>query len=474
MSITQCAAMVTDRPFWLPTILPRRVEVNAFATLGLRVFVILLGLVAFTVATPARAVTILRDAGVEYGLKQIAAPILRAAGLNPNRVKVLVIDDSSFNAFVVDRSTIFVHAGLIEKSDDVSVLQAVIAHEAAHITNGHITRRDLNLRSMQAVAGLGIALAILAGAAGAGQAAGGLAIGVQSSALRSFLSHTRAEEAAADASAANYLQLAGIGAQGMVDLHNSFRGQEVLSASRQDPYMQSHPLTRDRIRAAEAYVASHGKGKGPSDADRYWYDRVKGVLTGFSRSPKWTLRRAGEEQWPDIRYMREAIAYHRNRNLSQSLSHIDKAIAQRPKDPFYHDLKGQILIENRQWQAALASYGQAVNLAPNDALILGDYGHALLAVDRYRDAQQALEKSLRQDTRNARVLRDLSQAYAQTGQNGMAALVTAERYALAGRLKDAELHARRAVDLLPRGSAASRRAEDILDAAKQDKKRNKR
>ncbi|WP_240453899.1 M48 family metalloprotease [Chachezhania antarctica] len=466
--------MLNIRPFRLPTIPPLHGKVNVLSALATRGVAVALVIVALMAATPARALTILRDAGIEYGLTQLSAPILRAAGLNPNRVKVLVIDDSSFNAFVVDRSTIFVHSGLIEKAGDGSVLQAVIAHEAAHITNGHITRRGVNMRSAQTVAGLGIALGIIAGVAGAGEAAGGLAIGVQNSALRSFLSHTRAEESAADSSAANYLQSAGLGAQGLVALHETFRGQEVLSAGRQDPYTRSHPLTRDRMRAAQAYVAANGAGAGPSDADRYWFARVDGVLTAFSRSPDWTLRRAAEEPWPDIRAMREAIAYHRNRDLSNSVAAIDRAIALRPDDPFYRDLKGQFLIESRQWQPALAAYGEAVNLAPDDALILGNYGRALLAVDRYKDAQQAMEKSLQRDARNARVLRALSLAYAETGQTGMAALVTAERFALAGRLEDAELHASRAIALLPRGSAGARRAEDIVDAAKQDKKRKSR
>jgi predicted Zn-dependent protease len=56
----------------------------------------------------------------------------------------------------------------------------------------------------------------------------------------------------------------------------------------------------------------------------------------------------------------------------------------------------------------------------------------------------------------------------------MAALVTAERYALQGRLKDAGLHARRATDLLPRGSAPWRRAQDVLIASERFEKGKKR
>ena len=90
-------------------------------------------------ALPAKATSLLRDADMEYGLKQIAAPILRAAGLSPSRVKILVVDDSSLNAFVISNDAIFIHAGLLSKMARADMLQGVIAHEAAHITNGHLT-----------------------------------------------------------------------------------------------------------------------------------------------------------------------------------------------------------------------------------------------------------------------------------------------------------------------------------------------
>lgn len=422
-------------------------------------------------ALPSAAITLLRDADIEHGLTKLAAPVLSAAGLNAKRVRVLVVNDSAFNAFVIDSQTIFVNYGLILKVKSPEMLQAVIAHEAAHIANGHLSRRMQNMRSANSVSGLGIALAVLAAAAGAGEAAGGLAIGIQSSALRSFLAHTRAEESSADRSAAGYLTRAGINPQGMVDLHQIFAGQEVLSVNNQDPYMRSHPMSRDRVRAAKAYVASYG-GNTSRDADAdYWFARVRGKLSAFIRSPKWTSRRAGEETSKDVRLMRESVAFHRQNKLKKSINALNAALSQRPNDAFYYDLKGQILMENRRWNEALSAYRRAVDLAPSEPLILGGYGRALLAAGKPKQAIQAMEKARARDFRDARLLRDMSLAYAKTGQNGMAALVTAERYALQGRMDDAGRHAKRATSLLPRGSTTWRRAQDVLVAAEQYQKR---
>ncbi len=425
-------------------------------------------------ALPSAAITLLRDPDIEHGLQQIAGPVLVAAGLSPKRVRVLVVNDDSFNAFVIDSQTIFLHYGLIMKVNRADMLQAVIAHEAAHITNGHLARRMGNMQHARGVANLGAALALIAAVAGASEAAVGIAAGTQSSAFRSFLKHTRAEESSADRSAAGFLRNAGINLQGMVDLHHAFRGQELLTVGQQDPYMQSHPLTRDRIRAAETFLATYGGSALPNPHADYWFARVRGKLSAFLRAPKWTMRRAPSEAASDIRLMREAVAYHRQRNLPRARAAIDGALEIRPDDPYYYELRGQIMMENREWDPALASYRKAVDLAPREPLILAGYGRALLATGRSREALEYLEKARQRDFRDGRMMRDLAVAYANLGENGMASMVTAERYALQGRLPDAELHAKRAVAQLPRGSAAWQRAQDVLIAAERLNKRKKK
>lgn len=425
-------------------------------------------------AAPARAVGLLRDADIEHALGELAAPLLRGAGLSPRRVKVMVVDAASLNAFVIDNRTIYLHYGLVSKTGSAAMLQAVIAHEAAHISNGHLSRRMNNMAGARTAAGLGMALAAVAAAAGGGEAAAGLAIGTASSAQAAFFKHTRAEESAADRSASSYLRSAGINPQGMVDMHRLFRGQELLSESRQDPYLRSHPLTTDRIRAAEAYVAAHGNDAAPDAQAEYWFARARAKLSAFTRPPDWTLRRAGEETHDDIRLMREAIAWHRLSDVNRALASIDAAIAMRPEDAWYHDLRGQILIENRRFDAAVDAYARAVELAPGDALILAGHGRALLAAGHPRDALEQLERARERDFRDLRALHDMALAYAQLGENGMASLVTAERYALSGRMDDAGLNAKRAYALLPHGSAPWQRAQDVLIASERNAKRKKR
>jgi len=429
-------------------------------------------LILAALTTGANAQSLIRDAEIEYALRKLAQPIFAAAGLNGNHIKILVINDSSLNAFVADNQHMFIHSGLILKLKTAEELQAVIAHEAAHIANGHISRRLANMRSAKTAAGLGMLLSLAAGVASGNTAAGaGAAAGAVSSAQRAFLSHTRSEESSADQSGARFMARAGIDPHAMVKVLDIFSGQEVLSASRMDPYALTHPLSRDRLRAVKGYAAAYTPQGKPDPNAGYWYARARGKLGAFIRNSNWGLREARKTSYKDVALMMKAVAYHQMPNVKKALKAVDALVKARPTDPYAHELRGQILLESRKFNAAAAAYAKAVSLAPREPLILAGYGHALLAQGNVKKALSVLEKARARDPQDEHMMRDLAMAYAKTGNNGMASLATAERYALRGRLKDAALHAKRAAGLLPRGSAGWNRAQDVLRAAQAVEKR---
>lgn len=412
--------------------------------------------------------SLIRDAGVEHALRQIAGPVLTAAGLPASRVQILLINDPTMNAFVADTNHIFVHTGMLLRLSNAAELQAVLAHEAAHIANGHIARRLTNLRGAAIGSRLGLLLALAAGAAGApGNAIVGIAAGTSGTAQRIFLSHTRAEESSADQSGIRYMAQAQVDPHAMLDVLDLFRGQEALAPGRQDPYLLSHPLTRDRLRGLRGYVAAQEGRKYTDNATvDYWFSRAKATVGAFTQNPAETLRKVGPDDTSDAALIRKAVAYHRMSKTGAALQAIDTLIDRRPDDPYAMDLRGQILLESRQYAAAVDAYGKAATLAPYEPQILAGYGRALLARDTPKSNQQALkvlEKAQANDANDDRMLRDLAVAYAKTGNTGMASVATAERYAVMGRPKDAGVHARRAMGVLPRGSPGWLRAQDVLN-----------
>jgi predicted Zn-dependent protease len=260
---------------------------------------------------------------------------------------------------------------------------------------------------------------------------------------------------------------AGVDATAMLDVLDIFRGQEALSVGRQDPYLLTHPLTRERLRSVRALVAGLDAAA-PDNTTLYWFQRMQGKLTAFLRAPSWTLRRVGRTDMSEIARLRRAIAYHRQPDTDRAMTEIDALVAMRPDDPYYHELRGQILYESRIYANAVAAYARAVELAPRSPLILAGYGRALLAADTAAGNRQALEvlnRARARDPFNPRLLRDLGLAHARLGQNGMASVATAERYALQGRFDDAQIHANRASGLLPQGSPGWLRAQDVLGVA---------
>lgn len=419
-------------------------------------------LLSLVLTLPAAARGIIRDAEIEFALRQVAQPILQAAGL-PSSTRIIIINDDSLNAFVANSRTIFLHSGLLLRVENAAQVQAVIAHEAAHIANGHLTNRPAAARNAANIGRLGLILSAAAAAVGGAEAGAGVAIGSSQAALRNFLAHTRAQEASADQSSLRYLAQAGVDPQAAADVLNLFQGQEVLSVGRQDPYVRTHPLTRDRIRAVEGFAAAITAREVDRTQVEYWYARAVGKLSAFLRAPAWTLRRV-RGQNDEIAVLRRAIAYHRRPDLNRALQGIDGLIAGRPNDPYYHELKGQFLLESGQAQAAVASYQRAANLAPREALIQAGLGRALMASNRYADALPVLERARANDSFNPSLLRDLAVTHGRLGQPGLASVAAAERYASLGRLEDARINAERAAGLLPRGSSGWLRAQDILTA----------
>lgn len=424
---------------------------------------IIIGLIFALYAFQAFAVSLLRDADIENAFSELSKPVLQAAGLSPSGIKIMLIDDTRPNAFVIDNKHIFITTGLALKTRTPEMFQSIIAHEAAHIAYGHVARRTQNIENARSVAAFGLALGIMTGAlSGNAELGTSLALGTSSSATRALLAHTRAEESAADQAAMSYMAQSRIDAAGMADVLDIFVGQENLSANRQDPYARTHPLSRDRLRVVEGRVTAQPKPARDKNA-LYWHDRAIGKLSAFVRTPDWTLKNTDSSSHEDVKHLRRAVAFSRQGKLEEAINEISKAQSARPKDAYLQDLKAEFYMRHKKFDRAAKEYQKASDLDGSNALILAGYGRALLASNQTNKALSVLKTSRQKDFRNIRMLRDLAVAYSKTGQNGMASLITAERFALQGKTKDAKIHARRALDNLPRGSPGWQSAEDILD-----------
>ncbi len=408
---------------------------------------------------------VIRDAEIEDIIRGYATPLLQSAGIPPGDVDLVLVNDNAINAFVAGGMNIFIYTGLLRQAKSPDEVIGVLAHEIGHIAGGHLARRgaEMERASTEALLSmvLGVAAAVAAGRADVGAA---VAVGGQSTAVRGLLAHTRAEESAADQAAFRFLEGTGHTAQGLADLLGRLADQELVSSRYQDPYVRTHPLSRDRLATAIAFVERTPVGASASPAERARFSRMQAKLAGFSDPPQKTLDSyVGDDA--DSRYAR-AIAHYRRGDLSQTLPLIDGLIAADPKDPFLHELKGQMLFENGRLQAAVEAYQAAIALRPKDPVLLAPAAAAM--VEDGRDIGRAIELLQHvtlKEPRNPGAWRQLGIAFGKQGDIGQASVALAESAMLNGQKDDAILQARRAQGLLPEGSTGWLKAEDILRAA---------
>lgn len=421
---------------------------------------------ALSLSLSAHAQSLLSDAETEWFLREVTKPIFDAAGLDPASVHFYIVNDPNLNAFVYGGQNIFIHTGLMLETDDVNEVIGVLAHETGHITGSHLARRQEGAGTPTTIALVSMLLGVAAIAAGAGDAGIGIIGGGQQAAQRSFLSFTRVQEASADQAAAQFLEKAGISGQGLIDTFRRFGTNEYLIGVPQDPYVRSHPLNSDRVQRLEAVVsASPYYEKAPNPEHAYYYERIKGKIEGFILPADAALRKYPvSDKSVRARYAR-AYAYHKAVELDKGLAEIDSLLAERPNDPYFLELKGQLLFENGRLEEALAPLRDAVAAKPDEPQIRTLLGRVLIATekDEYRaEAIKELEFAATQDAESPFIWYQLGIAYNLDGDDGLASLAAAEQAALAGNLGPTIYNAKRALDVLPRGTPKWQRAQDLL------------
>lgn len=457
---------------------------TAFAVRARGLRAVLAGLVVLLVlgvlgasGAPAAAreagIKAVRDAEIEEILGQWSAPLLRQAGMDTGSVRIVLVESPDVNAFVAGGPNIFIHTGLLMKTGDPGEVLGVIAHELGHISGGHLlrTREALRDASWEAMAGtlLGVGAAI---ASGQGGAAGALSLGSQSMAMRNFMAHSRMQESSADQAALRVMTRAGYDPSGLVTFLEKIGGGDLAAQTGEVEYVRTHPLTGNRIDALRGGVeGSATQGKGWTPAMREAHARMKAKLVGFLAPDQVSWHFADQDASPAAEYARAIAAYRRSRT-DEAVRRIDALIGRAPDNPYFHEIKGQMLLEFGRAGEAVQSYGKAVALRPHSGLLRIDLARALIAQDAgapdaktRAEALSHLHRALHAEPRSALAHRLLATLYGQAGEEPMAQLHLAEEALLQRRVAEARRLAEAALKGLPTGQAPARQARDILAAA---------
>jgi predicted Zn-dependent protease len=417
----------------------------------------------------AQGIGLIRDAEIESTIRAYADPIFKAAGLDAAAIQVHLVNDNRINAFVAGGMNMFINTGLLMRSDSPNQVIGVIAHETGHIAGGHLIRIQDEMRnaSIQSI------LALLAGI-GAGLATGNPGVGAgtlllgQGMALRDVLKYSRGQEAAADQAGMKFLDATHQSSVGMLQFFEKLEDQISLNTERQDPYLQTHPLTQDRVDSVQQHV-DHSPYSGQKDSPELleMHARMLAKLKGFL----WPLNQVMQTYPPSdtsqpARYAR-AIALFRVSRMKDALTLMDSLLQESPDDPFFIEQKAQILFQNGRIGEAVPLYHRAVELRPREALLRQELGQAELETEdpRYvKPAIQNLEFAAAMQPNEAEVWRLLAIAYGRDDQVPMSALAQAQEHMARGDKKEARAWARHALKGLPAGSRGALQADDIISA----------
>ena len=426
-------------------------------------------------AQGAPKLPIIRDTEVENLLRDYVTPILRVAGLAKQNIKVIILNDRAFNAFVMDGRHIFINAGALFDAKTPNEIIGVLAHESGHLAGGHLMRFREKLAQAQTQSIVAMLLGVGAIVAGAsthstsvGDVGGAAIMGPQSAIIHSLLAYARTQEDQADHAGVKFLNETHQSPKGMVDLFKRLTNETLFSSRYANPYLQTHPMPAERLATLEtiAKQSPYWNVKDPAQL-QLRHDLMRAKLSGFLEAPGTVLRRYPlSDQSLPARYAR-AISTYRHGDLRSAVAQIDGLIASEPNNPYFHELKGQALLEGGRGAEAIAPLRRAVELSHHAPLIEIMLAQALIGARNKQMADQAvvlLNAALRTEPDSPDAYMQLAMAYGHKGDIPHADLASAQAAFARGDVKTARQLAERAKHGLAVGSPAWVRADDIVNA----------
>ncbi len=420
---------------------------------------------------------IIRDTEAEQLLREYTRPILRTAGLEKQNIQVVILNEKGFNAFVADGRRIFVNYGALMQADTPNQIIGVLAHETGHLAGGHLSK--LREQLAQAQTQMIIAMLLGAGAMVAGARstssnsglanAGAAAIaGPQEMIRRTLISYVRQQEENADRAGVKFLTATGQSAKGMYETFKRFTNESLFAARGADPYLQSHPMPAERVAALEELARSSPYWDKKDDpALQLRHDMVRAKVSAFMERQDTVYRRYPQSNdGLPARYAR-AIATYLHGDLRTALAQIDGLIQVQPTNPYFHELRGQALLEGGKPAEAIAPLRKALQLSNNAPLIEMLLGQALVATDNKAYTEEAiaiLRAAVARETEAPLGYTQLAMAYGRKGDFAQADLASAQAAFLRGDNKTARELASRAKTRFAIGTPGWVRADDIVSA----------
>ena len=413
----------------------------------------------------AGAATLINDTEIEKEITEIILPIARAANIPENRLKIYIVRDDDFNAFVRGGEDVFVYTGLLKQIKNPNALRAVVAHEMGHTIGGHMVQmsarmHDEMVRTM-IIQALGVGLMVAGGNPTAGV---GVMAGASGIAQQSMLSFSRDEERMADDMAVDLMMKANKNPNGLVEVFEQMREMHGAIESKINPNRINHPLTNERINNTKTKIAKikdiPQTSQSVINKENAEYEILRAKLIGYLDTDKNVITKYPYSNKSDAAIYARAIANMRAGDLKTAKTGTQTLIKRHPNNPYFYELLGDIEYQFGAYDDSVNAYEKSLKLSKNAPQI--ETALALVLSERKKpgDRERATELSKRVILNEPSPL-----AYwilARVTMDGESDWAMAEFYNMNGDKKNAQKYAKSAQKKSKKDSPEYIKSGDIL------------
>lgn len=419
-------------------------------------------------AFSAQGASLINDTETERLLHELVLPIATAADIPTDRLKIHIVNDDDFNAFVMGGEDIYVYTGLLTQIKTPDALQAVVAHELGHTLGGHMAqmsaRMSAEMRRSMLIQALGIGLMVAGGnpSLGAGVLAGSGGVAQQS-----MLAFSRDEERIADNMGFDLMVDAGQNPNGFITVFEQMQEQTGALESRINPNRVNHPLTGERLNNIRARLDAMDSDFAPNEklaATRTAaLELVRAKLTGYLDTPSRVLELYPYSDKSDSGLYARAIANMRGGNLDGARMGTMTLISRHPTNPYFYELLGDIEYQFGHYDDSIVAYERALELTDNAPQIQTALALVLTERRRPADTQRAIDLAKRSLLTEPAPLTYwvLARAYGDADR-GRSDWAMAEYYHMLGRDELATGYAKSARKKLKKTDAEYIKSGDLL------------
>lgn len=419
-------------------------------------------------ATGAHAVSLINDTEIERVVTELVRPIATAAEIPDNRLRVHIVRDDDFNAFVMGGDDVYIYTGLLTQIKSPDALQAVIAHELGHTIGGHMaqmsSRMAAEMQRAMLIQALGIGLMVAGGnpSLGAGVLAGSSGVAQQS-----MLAFTRDEERIADNMGLDLMVRAGQNPNGFIQVFEQMREISGAAESRVNPTRVNHPLTTERLKNVRDRIAKLNYTAPAASATRDAKFRlIQAKLIGYLDTATRVRELYPYSDKSDAAIYARAIASMQAGNLDAARVGTQTLISRHADNPYFYELLGDIEYQFGHYDDSVTAYSHSLKLAGNAPQIQTALALVLTERNKSGDAAQAIELCKRALLAAPAPLTYWVLARAYGDNDGRGDWARAEYYSMIGDTKNAKKYAKFARQKLKSDAPEYIKSGDILNKSK--------